>query len=275
MAQNFKSKSLLIFIIGFNLLLISQISFDISAGIARNQCNFAYYKYNDNSGYHNSELYPRYNTNASEPYTSSPLIHLGLNTEKSKLFNIRLGISSGIYKENVTYTFLSPDYGSGTYTRLYAKGNGYIKQQYIRLEITPTIQIKKFKLLFGIINIEKLTKTLDAKIKAEQSTYSVISKNFPKNEDSIVTFIGKESITINDPILHRGIEGHRTLFFPVSFGLEYEYDLNKSIIVFGSKFLVSYSQSYAATPHNSFMFYASYRFRKKTTSANKEKLNNN
>ena len=246
---------------------MSQLSFDAGAGLGVNKCEFSYFRFNDNDGYHNSLIYPIYNTDPNKPYTASPLLYLGINTERSQLFNLRFGVSTGIYKENVTYNFISNEYGTGNFTRTIVKGSGFINQPFLRFEITPTIKIQKFKLLISIFNFEKLSKTLGAKIKVEQSTYNVISKNhissFSYPGDSVVTLIGQESITLNNPLLNKGIEGHRTIFFPISLGLEYECVLNKSTFVFGSKILVSYSTSYAATPHNSFMLYVSYRFRKK------------
>ena len=270
-----KIVSYLLFIIGFNTCLIAQISFDVSAGLARNKSPFAYYRFNNNGGYHQNFVYPIYHTESFNPYTTSPLLAIGLNTEKSSFFNLRLGFSTGIYKENVDYVFKENEHGYGHFTRTIIEGEGFIRQPYMRFEISPTIQIRKFRLILPLITIEKLTNIVDAKIKAKQTTYDVYTKakipgmyNYP--EDSIVTYLGQESITINDPKLHSGIEGHRTLFFPIKIGLEYECLFNRNIIVFGFSALVSYSQSYAATPHSSYMFYASYRFRKK-----KEKVESN
>lgn len=271
--------TLLFFIFGFETLLLPQVSFDFSSGLALNKSQFAYYSFNDNGGYHNSLIYPIYNTDSNKPYSTSPFFSLGLNTEKSQLFNMRCSFSTGIYSENVTYDFKSPVYGSGHYTRTIGKGSGYIKQLFVRLEITPTIQIRKLKLLFGLINIEKLTKRLGSEIKAEQSTYEVYSKKNSSGswqfEDSIVTFLGNESITISNPQLPKGILGHRTLFFPIYFGLEYEYTFNKATIVFGSKILVSYSGSYAAKPHTSYMVYVSYRLKTKRNDVQKAKIKGN
>jgi len=257
---------LLTFFQGFQTLLNGQISFDFSSGIALNKSQFALNLFNDNSAYHNSYIYPIYKTDSKKPYSVSPFFNINLSDDQPRAFNLRGGISTGLYSENVIYKNSTGNV-PGYHTRTVIDGTGSIKQLFIRLELTPTIQVKHFKFLFGLLNAEQLVKIVSTKIKAEKSVYDVYSAyNGGQFQTVSSTLISSETIIINDSPNNRGVEDHRTLFFPLYFGLEYEFNANKSTLVIGTKILASYSES----SHYSYMIYASYRFRDKESRLSKQ-----